>query len=69
MLIFYIDVFYKHTAQYNSFSYSPFFVSLPPILTEYLNGVISDDTMAQCVELELRWQFCVHGSTCPEIYF
>ena len=23
----------------------------------------------QCVELELRWQFCVHGSTCPEIYF
>ena len=24
---------------------------------------------AQCVELELRWQFCVHGSTCPEIYF
>ena len=26
-------------------------------------------TKAQCVELELRWQFCVHGSTCPEIYF
>ena len=24
---------------------------------------------AQCVELELRWQFCVHGSICPEIYF
>ena len=24
---------------------------------------------SQCVELELRWQFCVHGSTCPEIYF
>ena len=24
---------------------------------------------AQCVESELRWQFCVHGSTCPEIYF
>ena len=24
---------------------------------------------AQCVELELRWQFCVHGSTCPEIHF
>ena len=23
---------------------------------------------AQCVELELRWQFCVHSSTCPEIY-
>ena len=23
---------------------------------------------AQCVELELRWQFCVHGSTSPEIY-
>ena len=21
------------------------------------------------VELELRWQFCVHSSTCPEIYF
>ena len=24
---------------------------------------------AQCVELELRWQFCVHSSTCPKIYF
>ena len=23
---------------------------------------------AQSVELELRWRFCVHGSTCPEIY-
>ena len=23
----------------------------------------------QCVELQLRWQFCVHTSTCPEIYF
>ena len=23
---------------------------------------------AQCVELELRWQFCVHSSACPEIY-
>ena len=23
---------------------------------------------AQCVELELRWRFCVHSSTCPEIY-
>ena len=22
---------------------------------------------AQCVELKLRWQFYVHGSTCPEI--
>ena len=25
-------------------------------------------TWAQCVELELRWRFCVHSSTCPEIY-
>ena len=24
---------------------------------------------AQCVELKLRWQFCVHTSTCHEIYF
>ena len=24
---------------------------------------------AQCVESELRWQFCLHGTTCPEIYF
>ena len=24
---------------------------------------------AQCVELKLRWQFCVHTSTCREIYF
>ena len=24
---------------------------------------------AQCVELKLRWQFCVHTSTWPEIYF
>ena len=24
---------------------------------------------AQGVELELRWQFCVHSSTCPEMYF
>ena len=23
----------------------------------------------QCVELALRWQFCVHGSICHEIYF
>ena len=23
---------------------------------------------AQCVELNLRWQFCVHSSICPEIY-
>ena len=22
---------------------------------------------AQCVELKLRWRFCVHGSTYPEI--
>ena len=29
----------------------------------------SKTSWAQCVELELRWQFCVHGSTCPEIYF
>ena len=28
-----------------------------------------DWDLAQCVELELRWQFCVHGSTCPEIHF
>ena len=26
-------------------------------------------TPSQCVELKLRWQFCVHTSTCPEIYF
>ena len=25
-------------------------------------------TSVQCVELELRWQFCMHGSICPEIY-
>ena len=24
--------------------------------------------MTQCVELVLRWQFCVYGSTSPEIY-
>ena len=24
---------------------------------------------AQCVELKLRWRFCLHTSTCPEIYF
>ena len=24
---------------------------------------------AQCVELALRWQFCVHSSICHEIYF
>ena len=24
---------------------------------------------AQCVELKLRWHFCVHTSTYPEIYF
>ena len=24
---------------------------------------------AQCVGLDLRWHFCVRGSTCPEIYF
>ena len=23
----------------------------------------------QCVELKLRWRFCVHSSKCPEIYF
>ena len=23
----------------------------------------------QCVELALRWQFCVHGNICHEIYF
>ena len=23
----------------------------------------------QCIELKLRWQFCEHGSTYPEIYF
>ena len=23
----------------------------------------------QCVELKLRWRFCGHTSTCPEIYF
>ena len=23
----------------------------------------------QCVELALRWQFCVHGSICHDIYF
>ena len=26
-------------------------------------------TSVQCVELKLRWLFCVHTSTCPEIYF
>ena len=25
--------------------------------------------LSQCVELKLRWQFCVHTSTCHEIYF
>ena len=24
---------------------------------------------AQCVELKIRWWFCVHTSTCTEIYF
>ena len=28
-----------------------------------------DEPMAQCVELALRWQFCVHGSICHEICF
>ena len=28
-----------------------------------------DLPQAQCVELALRWQFCVHGSICHEIYF
>ena len=23
---------------------------------------------SQCVELKLRWRFCVHTCTCPEIY-
>ena len=23
---------------------------------------------AQCVELDLRWRFCGHGSACPAIY-
>ena len=26
-------------------------------------------TKTQCVELKLRWPFCVHTGTCPEIYF
>ena len=25
--------------------------------------------VSQCVELKLRWRFCVFTSTCPEIYF
>ena len=29
-------------------------------------GVVSG---AQCVELKLGWRFCVHTSTCPDIYF
>ena len=24
---------------------------------------------AQCVELKLRWRFCAHTGTCPDIYF
>ena len=24
--------------------------------------------LPQCVELKLRWRFCVHGSNSPEIY-
>ena len=33
-----------------------------------INYVVSRGEGAQCVELELRWRFCVHSSTCPEIY-
>ena len=28
-----------------------------------------DVEKAQCVELALRWQFCVYSSICHEIYF
>ena len=31
----------------------------------YLGGHL--ERGAHCVELELRWQFCVHGNTCPDI--
>ena len=31
-------------------------------------GSFGFGTLAQCVELKLRWRFCLHTSTCPEIY-
>ena len=30
---------------------------------------VANEGHAQCVELALRWQFCVHGSICHEICF
>ena len=35
----------------------------------YVEGIICPPPMAPVVESELRWQFCGHGSACPEIYF
>ena len=40
-----------------------------PIRTEEsFQGQKDTRTPTQCVELALRWQFCVHGSICHEIY-
>ena len=38
-------------------------------LKSFNRPVASGGGRAQCVELELRWQFCVHSSTCPKIIF
>ena len=38
----------------------------PPIFGRYYNFI---PIVAQCVELKLRWRFCVHASTWPELYF
>ena len=35
----------------------------------FINDVRFFRGEAQCVELKLRWRFCVHASSCPEIYF
>ena len=47
---------------------TPWYFDHPTLTMIYSEAYLKRD-MAQCVELKLRWRFCVHTSTCPEIYF
>ena len=44
------------------------FAWFPRMISDSSSVISYFAPLTQCVELELRWRLCVHGSTCPEIY-
>ena len=64
------NLFSMHKAKSGSITFIPYYLNLmvchAPLWSRCRDAGTAPPP--QCVELKLRWRFCVHGSKCPEIY-